>query len=214
DFIDKRIDMKNINQTIITFNYETLFEHALLHKHIFGIYSYGLDIDKNKIINFPSYEESYKGNFLLLKLHGSLNWACCPSCDKNYLTWHNMYDRIISEKCKDCNNNLEPVLIPPTRNKILPARLKKLWDIAQEKITSADEVTIIGSSFNDYDIDASDLIFNSLKSNKRKPILCIADPCALDRGNLLNFRASATRDHFKNIMLFKGFREYLDNKTF
>ena len=71
-------------------------------------------VDENKIINFHSYQKSYKNNLLVLKLHGSLNWAVCSKCNKIHLFWSQKYDHIFEKRCEDCNANLEPLLIPPT----------------------------------------------------------------------------------------------------
>jgi hypothetical protein len=102
DFVKKKIDIFSNESTIITFNYEIMLERALPR----GYFSYGIDVDRDKIINFfPSYEKSYKNNLLLLKLHGSLNWAICSRCSKMHLFWSQRYDDIFNKRSKCCNSS-------------------------------------------------------------------------------------------------------------
>jgi hypothetical protein len=211
DFVKKKVDIFSDDSTIITFNYEIILERALPR----GCFSYGIDIDKDKISNFDSYERSYKNNLLLLKLHGSLNWAMCSQCRKMYLFWSQRYDDIFKKKCKSCNSNLEAVLIPPTRVKRNHLKnlkkgfgLEKLWKMAKEKIILTDEITIIGYSFGEYDYEATGLILNNLKDNIKKPVLYIIDPNAEKIYSKIENSVSE-KNHFEKVYLFSGFKEYL-----
>jgi NAD-dependent SIR2 family protein deacetylase len=211
-FVKKKIDIINNDCTVITFNYEIMLERALPRGH----FSYGIDIDKDKIINFPSYKKC-KYNLLLLKLHGSLNWAVCSRCSKMYLFWSQRYDDIFKNMCKSCSLNLEAVLIPPTRVKSNHLKgiwkdigLENLWRIAKEKITSADEITIIGYSFGEYDYEATGLILDAIKANIKNPILYIADPSAEKIYSKIA-NSVLEKNHFEKVCLFSGFKEYLTN---
>jgi len=213
-FVKRKIDISNYESTIITFNYETMLERALPR----GYYSYGIDIDKDKNITFPTYEKYYKNNLLLLKLHGSLNWAVCAQCSKMHLFWSKRYDNISKEKCKSCDSNLEAVLIPPTRVKSNHLKdiwkgigLEKLWRIAKEKIISADEITIIGYSFGEYDYEATGLILDAIKANINKPALYVADPNAEIIHSKIIAHSMLKGNHFEKVCLFNGFKEYLAN---
>ena len=209
DFVKKKINLEEGNYTIITFNYETLLERALLNCSLSGNFSYGLDVDANRIEHFPSYERNFDESLLILKLHGSLNWAECQNCNKNQLFWFNQYDHIFKEKCNKCDKNLTPILIPPTKSKYLKEPLANLWKIAEDKIIRADEITIIGYSFNDYDVTALSLILDSIKQNKQHLTLNIIDSDPHNIRNKIFSLASIDENDFKEIHLFKGFRNYL-----
>ena len=214
DFVNKQIkpNIKTDEHVIITFNYETLLEEEL-GKQLRGYYSYGIDVDKNKIIDFPSYERTYDGKLLILKLHGSLNWASCTTCSKSYLFWSQRYDHIPSKKCSVCHATLRPILIPPTIFKNLPQKLQSLLGIAKEKISNADELAIIGFALNEYDIEACNLIVESIRANKKVPSFYIADPNAKAICDKIVSKARLNvKKHFKEVVLFKGFRNYLNNK--
>lgn len=207
DFVGKKIADSTDEHIILTFNYEMILEVALIRNLDLDCISYEIDVDENKIINFPGYRP-YKNKIKILKLHGSLNWAFCQNCSKMHLFWFNRYDLIFEEKCVDCEGNLEPILIAPTRDKKLPIYLEKLWGIAKEKITVADEISIIGCALNDYDKDALALIIDSIEANKKIPKLLIADPKAEEIEKKITSRIP--RNHFNCINLFEGFREYLE----
>lgn len=207
DFVRKKIADLADEHIILTFNYEMIFEDALIRSLDRGCFSYEIDVDENKIINFPGYPKPYRNSVKILKLHGSLNWGFCQSCSKMHLFWFNSYLRIFEEKCVDCEGNLEPILIAPTRDKKLPIYLEKVWDIAKKKITVADEIFIIGCALNDYDKDALALIIDSIEANKKIPKLLIADPNAKKIEKKITSRIP--RNHFKRINLFEDFREYL-----
>jgi hypothetical protein len=212
DFV-KKINTSENDVAIITLNYETLLERALQR----GSFSYGIPVDTNKIINFPSYETICNDKLLVLKLHGSLNWAICSSCNRIHMFWSQRYDDILKKICEECSTNLEAVLIPPTRfnkssylkNLWEGANLEKLWKIAGEKIVLADEITIIGYSFGEYDFDVTNLILNSIKANKKMPFLCIADPFAADKYGYIRSKLNINQNHFNKVSLFKDFGDYL-----
>jgi len=213
DFVKKKIDIFNNESTIITFNYEIMLERALPRDY----FSYGIDVDKENIIDFHSYQKFYKNNLLLLKLHGSLNWAVCSQCSKMYLFWSQRYDDILKKECKSCSSKLEAVLIPPARVKSHHLKnlwkrvgLEKLWKIAKEKITLAGEITIIGYSFGEYDYQATGLILDAIKANIKKPVLYIADPGA-EKIYCKIANSVLERNHFERVCLFNGFKEYLTN---
>ena len=220
DFISKKIDKTNDDCTIITFNYDILLEKALLNASLCSCFSYGIDVEKDNIRNFHSYERKYENNLLILKLHGSLNWAVCSQCNKLHLFFSQRYDDIFKNSCCNCNADLEAVLVPPTRfkeGKYLKklwevANLERLWKIAGEKITTADEIVIIGYSFNEYDKEAVSLIKESIKANSKNPNLYIVDVTPDGIYQRIFSKGFLEEHYFGEIVSFAGFREYLDNK--
>jgi len=218
DFASQRINISKDDNTIITFNYETLMERALPR----GCFSYGIDVEKDNIQNFPSYEREYRNNLLVLKPHGSLNWAICSQCNKLHLFFSQRYDDIFQKKCCNCGTDFEAVLVPPTRfkeGKYLrklweAANLERLWTIAGEKIAYADEISIIGYSFNKNDKEAFDLILNSMKANSKKPNLYIADTDPKKIYRKIFKKDLLKKGYFRGVYLFGGFRDYLDNNSY
>ncbi len=209
DFVKNKIVNLDDEHVIITFNYETCLEKAIQDKFRY-YFSYLLDVDKDKIIHFHSYQKKYTNNLKILKLHGSLNWAICSGCNKIHLFWSHKYDDIFKEKCKNCDHSLDSILIAPTKYKELDKNLEKLWDIAREKIIAADEIVIIGYAFNEYDKEAFKLFGESIKCNKKSPMLFIADPNACDIYKKITSNFSVKDENFSNRVFSQGFREYIN----
>jgi len=217
-FIDEGIAKSDDEQIIITFNYETLLEKALVRNGTY--FSYEINVDPDKIIDWPGYDKLYRqvNNLLILKLHGSLNWAICSKCPKIYLFSYSRYDDIFKEKCNDGKHHLEPVLIHPTRYKKShnlqdiwqTADLEGLWEVAKDKIASADEITMIGLSLNPYDVEALNLMMDSMKLNKNRPDLFIVDKSAKERLHTILSETSVNKNHFNKIVLFDSFENYLN----
>jgi len=222
NFVSQKINILNDDCTIITFNYEILLETALLDVSLGYCFSYGIEVEKDSIRNFSGYVREYKGNLLVLKLHGSSNWAICSQCNKLHLFWSQRYDDIFKGSCCSCGDSLEAVLVPPTRfkeGKYLKklweiANLEKLWQIAREKIATADEITVIGYSFNEYDEDAVSLIKDSIERNSKKPNLYIVDANPNGIYQKIFSKDFLNKHYFGEIIPFAGFREYLDNKVY
>ena len=95
---------------------------------------------------------------LLLKIHGSLNWLYCPTC--------NQLDCFAGEKivaqiaydpmpitCNVCQEPRVPILIPPTFFKVMSNfYLQQIWRKTEEMLREADHVIFCGYSFPDADI--------------------------------------------------------------
>lgn len=142
---------------IISFNWDTLADATLefLGKPHFKNYK--------KLFNNPSgkIEDFSTLGGILLKLHGSINWMKCRNkyCEKfgqiQFLPLEN--DQMIIntsmkniDKCKYCDNNCTPYIIPPTSNKINIQHdtfVNKLWLIARDILRYTKEIIFIGYSF-------------------------------------------------------------------
>lgn len=145
-FLDKRASQRN---TIITFNYDTLVEHALSHLPLkfsygFGDYSQGaafkIGLEKPKTLPVGWNDETQDDDLHLLKLHGSINWAVSKSNDDHILhTVYDDYSGILAD-------NRWPLLEPPMWNKSFPDLLRVVWNKAVERLRTATRVIIIGYS--------------------------------------------------------------------
>jgi hypothetical protein len=104
----------------------------------------------------------------VLKLHGSINWARCPKCNKIVPTeidpWRqatlielvdtpvlrlNLGSRIAGKQ-HGCGTALdpEPVIVPPTWSKSASTGgLESVWQRAATEIGSAENIIVIGYSF-------------------------------------------------------------------
>ncbi|MBU2574758.1 MAG: hypothetical protein KKH28_11845 [Elusimicrobia bacterium] len=153
--------------TIISFNYDTILEKFLLVPNdLASQFSYRLP--HPFIEGFNSYEQDYTGTFDYLKLHGSLNWLRCPRCGKFFVRWAGTYlNASIRGNC--CGELREMVLIPPQKGKaVYMGALRPIWELAENSLSQADEVIVIGYSFRPSDVEACNLFAKSLCSDMRK----------------------------------------------
>jgi len=163
---------------IITFNYDVMLDYAMEFNSI--IPNYCLPIS-------PS-----SGKFKLLKLHGSLNWAKCKSCEhlqivpaspipagyfplpfgKNgaQINFKMVTHVLKNTKCEECHkeDTLEPIIIPPTWSKAIEnSPLIKVWETAVEEIKNAFQLIVIGYSMPPTDTFFQYLLTLGLFSNAK-----------------------------------------------
>jgi len=147
--------------SIITFNYDIAMDLAMLRNGLGPLYGFASDVSAN----FPT---------LLLKLHGSLNWAV-RSDDGNVqpLTLHEYFLKYSYNgfekrgSCKipigsqlqeyyskhtEIKVNPEPVIVPPAWNKAdYHQLLSKIWETAAKELEEAEYIFIIGYSLPETD---------------------------------------------------------------
>ncbi|MHB8539969.1 MAG: SIR2 family protein [Candidatus Acidiferrales bacterium] len=159
--------------TIITFNYDLVVEHALRR---YGIEAdYGLD----------NLEDKSGGNrqerFHLLKLHGSTNWGICASCKQRIV--------ILPEKVTDspsefrnlrCScrgtDHFVPLLIPPSWDKSGYADIiAPIWSRAVHELKSATRICIIGYSIPETDAFFKYLLTMALAENHQLYKMIVVD---------------------------------------
>lgn len=144
----------------VTFNYDLTLDHAL---EFFSLTpDYGLP--SKQVVDGP----------LLLKLHGSINWGTCTTCNE-IVPWHigeipvphrhaeTMRYSLGSNigKKLHCNNQPlvgPPVLVPPTWNKSdYHSGLSVVWQKAAVELGQAENIFVIG-----YSLPESDAFFRYL----------------------------------------------------
>ena len=113
-----------------------------------------------------------KGKGKLLKLHGSLNWLYCPSCnrmDVGISESGNRFAKVLGDlyqeenleqrltchgrPCKSCGAEVQPVMISPTYFKdYRNPHISRIWYEADQALRNAERVIIIGYSLPDDDL--------------------------------------------------------------
>jgi len=146
--------------SFVTFNYDLTLDHALTFHGLTP--NYGLP--PNQVVD----------GWLLLKLHGSINWGVCPEC-KEIVPWHMgemPVPRPHSETMRysvgsnigqkrHCNNRPlldPPIIVPPTWNKNdYHSGLSAVWQKAATELGQAENIFVIG-----YSLPESDAFFRYL----------------------------------------------------
>jgi len=157
DFIKNR---KCKNTSIITTNYDGCMDEAML---------------KGKIPfkgTISGENENNPDAVPLIKMHGSINWAYCDSCQDvkefNLLEVKKNYeeDKIsypVIGICKKCGGLRRPLLVPPLSFKFLMfPNLIDIWNSARQSIEEADYLIIVGYSFSEADTYITKIISRSM----------------------------------------------------
>lgn len=167
--------------SIVTTNYDGCMDEAILNAGM-RLRTY---IDDEAI--FLKSEDAEKTPVDLIKMHGSINWAYCDSCQEV-----NEFDLLFLKEtykenklsypvmglCKNCGGLSRPLLVPPLSFKILMfPKLIDLWNSAKEKIEKADYLIVIGYSFAEADTYITKIIARSMsRNNEQKMIVVNTDP--------------------------------------
>lgn len=134
----------------ISLNYDILIDNSLISQGATGI-DYAVTFNNH---NNPQRPKAIP----LLKLHGSLNWLYCPTC--------NALDHYPGEKiaaqltdqphrgiCDRCQEPRVPIIIPPTFFKVMSnVYLQLIWKRAEEELKRASRLIFCGYSFSDADM--------------------------------------------------------------
>lgn len=135
----------------INLNYDILMDNALQD-------SSGSPTDYAVRFRNNSDGQTRNNRNLLLKLHGSLNWMYCPTC--NQLDFYpgkkivaQLRDMPSLYTCDVCTEPRVPVIIPPTFFKTMTNfYLQQIWKRAEEVLMRADHIIFCGYSFPDADL--------------------------------------------------------------
>jgi hypothetical protein len=167
--------------TTISLNYDIIADNAIStwneynkdHMHPFP--DYVCDITT------PAYIEM-KGEGKLLKLHGSLNWLYCPSCNRldvgisksgsrfskvlgDLYQEENIEERLSchGRPCRSCGAEVQPVMISPTYFKdYRNPHISRIWYEADQALRKAERVIIVGYSLPSDDLDVLYLLKRGL----------------------------------------------------
>ena len=165
------------NDAVITFNYDVMFDYAMIFHSADPHYGLG--------------ETPPPGRWPVLKMHGSVNWASCKSCNWYGVIPANlpfspthrlpgtegtkvdfkMVTEVLPQKpCDHCRKTgtLSPIIIPPTWSKAVEGTLiAQVWAAAVKEIQNAFQLVVIGYSMPPTDTFFQYLLTLGLASNPR-----------------------------------------------
>lgn len=169
------------NKCIITTNYDGCMDEAILQaKPKLGL--------RGTLGTLESEQGVGDGNSVeLIKMHGSINWAYCESCQdakefdllelkKAYTTDTLSYPVI--GICQNCGGQRRPLLVPPLSFKLLTfPPLVDMWNTARERIDKAEYLVVVGYSFSEADTYMTNIIWGAMSQNEtQKMVVVNSDP--------------------------------------
>lgn len=158
--------------SVVTTNYDGCLDEAFLRKSV-------------NLNTHVSGAVAAAGGIDLIKIHGSINWSYCESCHQvkefDLLSLKDGFERdtisyAVVGICKNCGGQRRPLLIPPIGLKfIMFPNLIRLWNIARERIESADILFVVGFSFSEADSYINKIIERSMSINSGQTMI-VCDP--------------------------------------
>ncbi len=185
--------------SIITFNYDLIIENALheisvSRPEVFDFPKcYQLEeyesVHRIKGKNHPEFviRRNKPDGVSLLKLHGSMNWHSQHTSNHpkpSALFGPNRKLQVINSrripwslswKPHQRRVYMKPIIIPPVSGKrgVMHGSVMPLWDIAAQKLQTANRIVIAGYSCPPIDIEARILLSENLRLNKDKKVYVI-----------------------------------------
>lgn len=195
--------------SLVSFNWDTIPDHLIMQASDrqsgidYACFDYDIEEENDHI---PSILRKAKGlfNIKLLKPHGSLNWAKCPSCN-----------RLFSKNCTDCipvlfpqeyrcrfcgEVDLENVMITPTFVKdIGQTYLKLVWHNIQRDLQEARRIVFLGYSLPLADFEFRYTLLKALISNSEVALRVVLYPPDTDIQNeRARWERDLTEERFRN----------------
>ncbi len=163
---------KHPKASIITTNYDGCMDEAILRTRLSRKDTAGAE----QAANCPQSIEP-------IKMHGSINWAYCDSCQDvrefDLLELKETYeeDRLsypVLGICKNCGGLRRPLLVPPLSLKFLTfPNLIDIWNSARQCIEGADYLVVVGYSFSEADTYLTNIILRSMSMKERQRMLVV-----------------------------------------
>lgn len=148
--------------TFIGLNYDILIDKAILTE-TGSDPDYGVSVQPEDGERLGP-DEGGGEHVMLLKLHGSLNWLLCPTCN---VLFYDRYEKsavrlpqqVHRIPCPKCEEPRVPLIVPPTFFKVMSNYfLQSIWKAAEEQLKQAERIIFCGYSFPDADIHIKYLI--------------------------------------------------------
>jgi NAD-dependent SIR2 family protein deacetylase len=135
--------------------------------------------------NIPAADAGVSSRALLIKLHGSLNWYYCETCQEvQRVNIKTMIDQYVADSspypvigiCKECGGQRRCLLVPPLAVKFdVPPPLTPLQKEAQDAFERAAVIAVVGYSFAEADTYISRMLSKSMQTNPQQRLI-IVDP--------------------------------------
>jgi hypothetical protein len=213
------------NDSILSLNYDIIVDNALFQYRRARYVDYGLSV--RYVLDEGKWERSYESPVSqlnlppLYKLHGSLNWLYCSSCQQLDITIYMKGVQLIyapdtNVGCPDCRGHYDPLIITPTLLKAYNnIMLREAWRRAEDKISKADEIVFIGYSLPYADTHLRCMLSRALYKNRIRHGMVQGEPekCKI---HVVGMSPPYSETHERYIKLFgeveyhsDGFQGYL-----
>lgn len=206
------VDRLDPSDAIITLNYDTLLDQALIQSGWPPDRGYCLIGGANKVawrIRRPSSSRRLS-DVKLLKLHGSLNWFVRGSYKRIQRVFDAKPTRVVIYKKPNTNERAHFIrqIIPPIYGKFFGhAHWQGLWNRAYKELTTAEVIVVIGCSLVDTDFHLSGMLGHAISQRKRLNNK-FAYGILVDRTKVRRKWKRVLKGNLTNGVEYKGFAQF------
>lgn len=208
---DRLVSRLGSKDTLITLNYDTLLDSALVRRGWNPKMGYGLSGGSKKIDWKPkrSADNSSVSAVRLLKLHGSLNWFVRGSFSDISAVFERKPVRVSAPRRNEINKHVRQI-IPPIYGKFFRhVHWRTLWEKAYKALRDAEMLVIVGCSLVDTDFHLRALISRVSQYRKKsaKPFrhaFLVDHSLKVRRKWMTSIKGST-----KKVSSIKGFEQFL-----
>jgi NAD-dependent SIR2 family protein deacetylase len=184
---------KHKNTFLITTNYDGCIDEAIKQadipfEYLLGEAEHGIDAEIPKLV----------------KMHGSINWFYCESCqemdryDLSDIKQAYQEDKMsypVIGICKHCGGLSRPMIVPPLSFKLLMfPPLAGLWDKTQIAFQKARVILVVGYSFSEADTYITKMIIRAMGADSTKRLIIVDIDSAI--GSIVVGKLAAHIDRF------------------
>ena len=161
------------NDVIVTLNYDTLLDAALLGRGWNPRDGYALTGGARKIrweVPGRDASDGVRG-VRLLKLHGSLNWYVRGNYGNLQRVFDNKPSKVIASMRPRTNEMLGFIrqIIPPIHGKFFRhSHWRRLWELAFNALVTSDVLVVVGCSLAETDFHLSGMLGHAVATRKRR----------------------------------------------
>jgi NAD-dependent SIR2 family protein deacetylase len=170
--VQRLSDSGTLRDTVfISTNYDILIDNALVD--LSPQYSLDYGVDFTNFGRRHDWKRPGSKAVRLYKIHGSLNWLHCPTCNTLTLTPKEKgVIRVLTEEstCPECDSVIVPIIVPPTFFKDMSnAFLSTIWHKAERSLSGISHLVVCGYSFPDADMHIKYLL-KRIQTNRNGPM--------------------------------------------
>ncbi|MBI4245241.1 MAG: SIR2 family protein [Planctomycetes bacterium] len=196
--------------TLITLNYDTLLDSALVSQGWNYKKGYCIGGMNNKFSGYP--KRSTFNNSLnsvkLLKLHGSINWYVRGTYDNISKVFSSKPVKIKYKRYKKERKGYIRQIIPPVYGKMFEnPHWQQIWDEGFRSLIDAEVVVVIGCSLADADFHFRSFLYKVVSERKRKGN-SLKKIVLVDKVTIRNKWRSIFKGCFKNKKNVKEFKSF------
>ena len=231
-------DQLHSNDTIITFNWDLLFDDVLWREKALEVAPTLSGCPKPQYTNFLTelsiYHDFHQAHGIdrpytlwpadtgqYLKMHGSVDWFYCAneSCYGHNKVFP-LLNPTADHYCSECHEQVQLLIIPPILNKGYRnyPLIRRIWNLAAQEIRSATELIIWGYSLPPTDFYSDWLMRQARNAPLSK--LSIINPEAIDKSKTkIGPIVGRFRDMFRKksthpeVIIYEYFSDYPHNDS-